>query len=141
MRKKELDTDFLQYVGLIVRWVVRTTELNRADVELLMYLNPFPAFTIHDWTTGVILYSWDKGRFYRLQKQEWITKIHDGRGFHGGHSKYVVSAKGKRLVNRIGRLLDGREQLPESIQSNKIMKGDAFIDKMYKQSIKAFNKR
>lgn len=134
-RFNELDIDHLQYYGLVSRYFIRTTELNRADLELLIYLNPLPAFTIDDWKNGNILYSWDKARFYRLQKQEWLTKIHEGRGRNGGHSKYVVSSKGKRLVKRIGRILDGREPLPET-KLNK-----SFIDKMYSQSIKAFNKR
>ena len=140
MRKKELDMDLVQYWGLITRWAVKTTDLNRADLELLIYLNPIHYFTIHDFKTGVLLYTWDKTRFYRLQREDWITKIHDGKGRTGGHSKYVVSSKGKRLINRIGRILDGREDLPESTKRNELMKGKSFSDKMYRQAIQKFNK-
>ena len=111
MRKEELNMDLVQYWGLITRWAIKTHDLNRADLELLIYLNPIKYFTIHDFKTGALLYTWDKTRFYRLQREDWITKIHDGKGRTGGHSKYVVSSKGKRLINRIGRILDGREDL------------------------------
>ena len=141
MRKEELNVDFLQYYGLVSRWACKKYDLARADLELLLYLNPFPAFTIHDWKTGVILYSWDDKRFYRLQRQEWIKKIHEGRGRGGGHNKYVVSSKGKRMINRIGRILDGREDIPEGTKRNPIMKGEKFSDKMYREAIKAFNRK
>ena len=140
MRREELNMDLVQYWGLITRWAIKTHDLNRADLELLIYLNPIKYFTIHDFKTGVLLYTWDKTRFYRLQREDWITKIHDGKGRTGGHSKYVVSSKGKRLINRIGRILDGREDLPESTKRNELMKGKSFSDKMYRQAIQKFNK-
>ena len=132
--------DLVQYWGLITRWAIKTHDLNRADLELLIYLNPIKYFTIHDFKTGALLYTWDKTRFYRLQREDWITKIHDGKGRTGGHSKYVVSSKGKRLINRIGRILDGREDLPESTKRNDIMKRKSFTDKLYSEAIKKFNK-
>ena len=136
MRHKELDMNQVQYWGLVSRYFVRTTDLKRADLELLLYLNPIEWFTIHDFKNGNLLYTWDKTRFYSLQKREWIKMIHDGKGRTGGHSKYVVSSKGKRLLKRIGRILDGREQLPETI-----IKKDRFMDKMYNHAIRSFNKR
>ena len=136
MRKDELDMGHLQYWGLVSRYFIKTTKLTRADLELLVYLDPIEYFTIHDFKTGALLYSWDVNRFYRLQREEWITKIHEGRGRTGGHSKYVVSSKGKRLLKRIGRILDGRENLPETI-----IKKDGFMDNMYNQAIRKFNKR
>ena len=136
MRREELDMDMIQYWGLVTRYFIKTTDLNRADLELLVYLNPIQWFTQHDFKDGTLLYTWDKKRFLRLQKEDWIKMIHDGRGRTGGHSKYVVSSKGKRLLKRIGRILDGREQLPETI-----IKKDGFMDKMYNHAIRKFNTR
>ncbi len=136
MRYNELDMDMMQYWGLVSRYFIKTTDLTRADLELLVYLNPIQYFTRNDFRSGGLLYTWDKTRFYRLQRDEWITKIHEGRGRTGGHSKYVVSSKGKRLINRIGRILDGREQLPETI-----LKKERFTDKLYNTAIRKFNKR
>ena len=128
--------DHLQYWGLVSRYFIKTTELSRADLELLVYLDPIKWFTIDDFNSGKLLYTWDNTRFYRLQRQEWITKIHEGRGRTGGHNKYVVSSKGKRLLRRIGRILDGREDLPETT-----IKKKGFMDNMYQQSIRKFNQR
>ena len=140
MRQEELNMDFLQYYRLVSRWACKSHDLNIADLELLLYLNPIKYFTIHDFKTGTLLVSWDKTRFYRLQREDWITKIHDGKGRTGGHSKYVVSSKGKRLINRIGRILDGREEIPESKKRNNIMKRKTFSDKLYSEAIKKFNR-
>ena len=136
MRHIELDMSLVQYWGLVTRYFVKTTDLNRADLELLIYLNPIPLFTIHDFNNGTLLYTWDKTRFYRLKKDGWIDLIHDGKGRTGGHSKYVTSSKTKRLVKRIGRILDGREDLPETI-----LKKERFTDKLYNTAIRKFNKR
>lgn len=136
MRHIELDMSLVQYWGLVTRYFIKTTDLNRADLELLVYLNPIEYFTINDFKDGTLLYSWDVNRFYRLQREEWIVKIHEGRGRTGGHSKYVVSSKGKRLLNRIGRILDGREDLPETKLDKK-----RFTDNLYSQAIKKFNTR
>ena len=129
--------DHLQYWGLVSRYFIKTTDLNRADLELLVYLDPIKWFTVDDFNNGKLLYTWDNNRFYRLQRQEWITKIHEGRGRGGGgHNKYVVSSKGKRMLRRIGRILDGREDLPETT-----IKKKGFMDNMYLQSIRKFNQR
>ena len=136
MRHKELDMDQLQYWGLVSRYFIKTTDLTRADLELLTYLNPIEWFTIDDFKTGTLLYTWDKKRFQSLQRREWIKKIHEGRGRAGGHSKYVVGSKGKRLLKRIGRILDGRELLPEQT-----IKRKSYTDKVYNEAIKKFNRQ
>ena len=77
---------------------------------------------------------------YRLQKQGWITKIHKGNGRLGDHNKYTVSSKGHRLINRIYKILIGKETLPESTRRSKIMQRKTYVDKVYSQAIKKFNK-
>ena len=136
MRRAELDMNHVQYWGLVTRYFIKTTDLTRADLELLVYLNPIQWFTIDDFKTGTLLYTWDKKRFQSLQKREWIKKIHEGRGRTGGHSKYVVGSKGKRLLKRIGRILDGRELLPEQT-----IKRKSYTDKVYNEAIKKFNRQ
>ena len=119
----------------------RNNNLNVADLELLFYLDPIQYFTIDDFKTGTLFYSWDKERFYRLQKDGWIDKTHFGRGRRGDHNKYKVSQKGKLLINRIYRILIGEEDLPSSAKRNSIMKRKTYIDKVYSQAIKEFNKQ
>ncbi len=137
----ELKVDFLKYYRLVSRWACKQYDLNIADLELLFYLDPIKYFTIDDFKSGTLYYSWDKTRFYRLQRNDWIKKIHKGNGRLGDHNKYTVSAKGKRLIARVYRILIDKESLPESSRRNRIMKRETYIDKVYSQAISKFNKK
>lgn len=83
--------------------------------------------------------NWDVNRFAKLLKQEWIHNVHQGK--RGVHGKYVVSSKGKRMINRLYRILLGEERMPEGVRANKIMKREGTADKMYSHLIKKMNKR
>ncbi len=106
-----------------------------------MYLDPIVYFTRQDFLDGVLYYSWDKNRFYRLLKQGWIedmkTRVANG---NKGHNRYKVSTKGKQMIRRIYRILVGEEDIPESARRNSIMKGNSFSDKMYKLAIQKMNR-
>tara|TARA_B100000029_G_scaffold180175_1_gene177818 strand:- start:517 stop:966 length:450 start_codon:yes stop_codon:yes gene_type:complete len=141
IERGEVKVDFLKNYRLVSRWATKNNNLNVADLELLFYLDPIQYFTIDDFKTGTLFYSWDKERFYRLQKDGWIDKTHFGRGRRGDHNKYKVSQKGKLLINRIYRILIGEEDLPSSAKRNSIMKRKTYIDKVYSQAIKEFNKQ
>ena len=141
IERGEVKVDFLKNYRLVSRWATKNNNLNVADLELLFYLDPIQYFTIDDFKTGTLFYSWDKERFYRLQKDGWIDKTHFGRGRRGDHNKYKVSQKGKLLINRIYRILIGEEDLPSSAKRNSIMKRKTYIDKVYSQAIKEFNKK
>ena len=141
IERGEVKVDFLKNYRLVSRWATKNNNLNVADLELLFYLDPIQYFTIDDFKTGTLFYSWDKERFYRLQKDGWIDKTHFGRGRRGDHNKYKVSQKGKLLINKIYRILIGEEDLPSSAKRNSIMKRKTYIDKVYSQAIKEFNKQ
>tara|TARA_B100000287_G_scaffold9409_1_gene9409 strand:- start:392 stop:841 length:450 start_codon:yes stop_codon:yes gene_type:complete len=139
VERGELKVDFLKYYRLVSRWATKNNNLNVADLELLFYLDPIFYFTIEDFKDGTLFYSWDKERFYRLQRDGWIEKIHKGIGRRGDHNKYKVSQKGKLLINKIYRILIGEEDIPSSAKRNSIMKRKSYIDKVYSQAIKKFN--
>ncbi len=141
IERGEIKVDFLKNYRLVSRWATKNNNLNVADLELLFYLDPIQYFTIDDFKTGTLFYSWDKERFYRLQQDGWIDKTHFGRGRRGDHNKYKISQKGKLLINKIYRILVGQEDLPSSAKRNSIMKRKTYIDKVYSQAIKKFNKQ
>ena len=141
VKRGEIKVDFLKNYRLVSRWACRNNELSISDLELLFYLDPINYFTINDFKDGTIYYSWDKTRFYRLQKNGWIDKVHIGKGRSGDHNKYKVSYKGKYLINRIYKILIGEEQIPESTKKNKILKRKSYIDKVYIEAIIKFNKQ
>jgi len=141
IERGELKVDFLKYYRLVSRWAAKNNNLNIADLELLFYLDPILYFTINDFKDGTLFYSWDKERFYRLQREGWIDKTHKGVGRRGDHNKYKVSQKGKLLINKIYRILIDKEDIPSSARRNTIMKRKTYIDKVYSQAIKEFNKQ
>jgi DNA-binding PadR family transcriptional regulator len=141
IERGELKVDFLKYYRLVSRWAAKNNNLNIADLELLFYLDPILYFTINDFKDGTLFYSWDKERFYRLQRDGWIDKTHKGVGRRGDHNKYKVSQKGKLLINKIYRILIDKEDIPSSARRNTIMKRKTYIDKVYSQAIKKFNKQ
>ena len=140
VERGEIKVDFLKYYRLVSRWACKENNISISDLELLFYLDPIKYFTIQDFKDGTFYYNWDKMRFYRLQSQEWLTKVHKGNGRLGDHNKYTVSSKGQRLIARIYRILIGKEKLPESARRNTIMKREKYIDKVYAQAISKFNK-
>lgn len=140
VERGEIKVDFLKYYRLVSRWACKTHNLNIADLELLFYLDPIKYFTKKEFKDGTLYYSWDKTRFYRLLKDDWLKLVHKGNTRAGEHNKYSVSTKGKRLITRIYKILVGLEDLPESTKRNKIMKGESYSDKVYRQAIKKFNR-
>ena len=125
---------------MVSRWACKTNDLNIADFELLLYLNPIEYFTVDDFKTGALIVSWDPKRFYRLIKEEWIKKIYSGSGRVSGKSKYTTTTQTLRLLNRVKKMLEGKEPIPASERRNKIMKGESYSDKVYREAIKQFNK-
>ena len=73
IERGEVKVDFLKNYRLVSRWATKNNNLNVADLELLFYLDPIQYFTIDDFKTGTLFYSWDKERFYRLQKDTTVS--------------------------------------------------------------------
>ena len=140
IERGEVKVDFLKNYRLVSRWACKSNDLKVADLELLFYLDPIVYFTVEDFKNGTLFYSWDKSRFWRLNREGWIEKTFSASNQKGHHSRYRVSLKGKRLINRIYKILIGQEEIPEGERSNKIMKRKTYTDKVYSTAIKKFNR-
>ena len=141
VKRGEVKVDFLKYYRLVSRWACKQYELSISDLELLFYLDPIKYFTIKDFQNGTLYYHWDRQRFYRLQREGWVEKIHKGNGRLGDHNKYKVTMRGKRMINRIYKILIDQEDIPEDAKRSKIAKRDNYVDKVYSQAISKFNKK
>lgn len=140
VKRGELKVDFLKYYRLVSRWACKENNLPISDLELLFYLDPIKYFTLEDFKNGTLYYHWDRQRFYRLQREGWLEKIHKGNGRLGDHNKYKVSMKGKLLINRIYKVLIGEEDIPLNAKRSKIAKKSGYVDKVYANAISKFNK-
>ena len=114
----DFDVEKLQHYRLIQRILCARNGLILSDWDLLLYLNPIKLFNKHDFIEGKFSMSWDNHRFYRLQKLGWLKKVHDGKGWNSGHTKYTVSQKTKIMFSTLQKVIDGKRDLP-SIPSPK----------------------
>ena len=126
---------YLSDIGIIMRWFCKQYELKRADLELLLYLHKFKFFTTKQFKDGELLYSWDKNRFTRLRRDGYFKKIYEGNRRLGEHDKYSLSNDTVRMLRRMDRILDGKEEIPRSWR-NKAWNGKRYSDKVLKNSIK-----
>ena len=132
---RDNNLDYLADVGIVFRWAVKQYGLKRADLELLLYLHQFRFFTTKQFKDGELLYSWDKNRFTRLRRDGYFKKIYEGNKRLGEHDKYSLSNDTVRMLRRIDRILDGREDMPLTIR-NKAMSGKRYSDKVLSTAIK-----
>lgn len=135
-RKKQLDPEHLQYVGLMFKWFMEQYSMKRADIEILMYLKPIRIFTMKDFKEGQLHYSWDKKRLQRLKREGWIKKTdYKANRKLGEHEKYMLTKEAELMINRFCRILDGSEQFPLSTR-NKLKGSDRYSHKVLLTAIK-----
>ena len=133
MRGEDFDVGKLQHYRLIQRVLCVKNNLMVSDWDLLIYLNQIKLFNQHDFKDGTMTMSWDRGRFQRLVREGWLKKVHDGRGWNSGHTKYTVSQKTKMMLNKLAKIIDGKEDLPD------IKNPKGYKQKLLCLSIRKFN--
>tara|TARA_R110000803_G_scaffold28275_1_gene65479 strand:- start:1041 stop:1487 length:447 start_codon:yes stop_codon:yes gene_type:complete len=133
------DLNLLKHYRIIRKWACKNNNLREADLELLIYLDCIDLFTKKDFEDGIYSYSWDNRRWARLIKEDWIVVWRTRNRTTQKYNIYRVSFKGKRLINRIYKIMLGEDKIPTSTRRNKIMKGNSYMDKVLTQSIKNAN--
>ncbi len=134
------DLKLLQHYRIIRKWASKNNNLKEADLELLIYLDCIDLFTKNDFEKGVYSYSWDNRRWSRLIKGEWIKVWRHRNRTTQKYNIYKISFKCKQLINRIYKIMLGKEKIPTSTRRNKIIKGSSYMDKVLTKSIIEVNK-
>jgi len=132
--------NLLKHYRIIRKWACKTSDIKEADLELLIYLESIDLFTKDDFKKGTYSYSWDNRRWNRLLKQGWITVWRERNRTTQKYHIYKVSIKCKQLISRMYRVMLGEEDIPTNTKTNKIMKGESYIDKVLSKSIIYVNK-
>jgi hypothetical protein len=144
MRRLEADDlkkfNVLKHYRTIRKWASKNNNLNDADLELLIYLDCIDHFTIQDFKMGTYSYSWNNRRWNKLIQDDWVSVWRHRNRTTQKYNIYKVSFKGKQLIKRIYRVMVGDEDIPETSRSNKIMKGQTYMDRVLKTSISNVNK-
>ena len=133
------DLNLLKHYRIIRKWACKTSDLNDADLELLIYLDALDLFTKHDFKTGTFAYSWDNRRWNRLLKEGWIVVWRQRNRTTQKYHIYKVSFKCKQLINRMYRIILGEEEIPTTERSNHLMKGKTYSDRVLATTIKNMN--
>lgn len=145
MKRYEPNTKYLAYWGVISKWACKNWNLKRADLELLWYLSVNGSFEVNDFREGTLIYYWKKDRFYRLIHEGWISKLTEPSKLdrrNGERMRYCVSSKTRRVIKRIDKILQGYEEIPESVRRNRLMKKNLpYAEKNLKKAILKLNKR
>ena len=128
------DMNLLKYYRLIRKWACKTYNLKDADLELLIYLDCKKRFTRNDFIDGEYTYSWDKDRWERLRREGWIEVWRHRNRTTIKYSIFQTSAKCKRLISRMYRIMLGEEDLPTSERSI-FYKNKTYTDKVYNKAI------
>ncbi len=138
--RRELTYDFLGDWSIVRRWAQVNYNLSLADLEMILFLHKKRLFTRADFANFAKFMDWDRDRFDRLLREDWIY-IWRKRGF-GEANMYEISFKAKKMVTSIYKKLTGLEPIPVSPRRNKAFRKNApFHQKTLANAIVGFNER
>ena len=123
-----------KYYRLVRKWVCKTYDLTDADLELLVYLDCKGRFTRQEFIDGTYTYSWDKTRWDRLRKAEYIETWRHRNRTTIKYSIFKTSRKCSQIISRMYRILLGDEDLPTSERSV-FYNNESYTDKVMNKSI------
>lgn len=109
-------------------------------MELLWKLHSLGKFIIPDFQENNILCNWDKKRWGRLKKEDFVYASTQRNGKEHNYNVYELTAKGKLMMSRIYKHLCGELPIPEDKKYNPIMGSEKYQDRQYAKSVLAFNK-
>lgn len=119
------ESNVFKHYRVVRKWVVKNYGINEGDLEILIYLDCLDLFKRNDFENNQLTYSWDKARWLRLKKDGWVDVWRRRNNTTQKYSIYKVSYKGKRMINRMYRILLGDEEMtfkfPKGRYSEKIL--------------------
>ena len=132
------DHDFMKYWRVVRYWARVKYEITTAELDMILFLYSEQFFNKSQFKEYEELMSWDKNRFYRLIKTDWI---HVWRKKEKSEATlYELTYKAKKMVNAVYKKLN-REKFSETYVNNPLFRHDAsYQDKVYRNYIKGINK-
>lgn len=135
------DYDFLQYIRIVYKWALQHhPDLNRGNLEMLLYLYPKGAFTysqFHKYYKTIGLY---QRKMLKRFMDDGYIKV--WRVPKRGESKlYSLTDKSKKLCDMMHKYCTGDEKLPMDERNNLVTDKSKRINNYYVDMIKDMNKR
>jgi hypothetical protein len=139
--RSRIEYDFLKYIRVVFKWAADNyPELNRPEVEFLLYLYGVGAFSkkqFNDYHMLLGLYSIKTLK--KFEKDGWIKLWRTKNG--KTHALYTLTHKAKMMCSKMHRFSAGVEEIPMNPVSNAMAKEDApRINNYYLDIIKRMNK-
>ena len=133
-----MQTDYLKYWHIVRRWAMVAHKLTGPELDLLLFLRSERYFTKKQYRRSEFALKWNKKRFHSLVDRGWIQEFRPN--MNGVAARYQVSIKGLRMISKLYKVLDGKEEISEFSVKNPIFREDAcFTDRMYQQQIRDMN--
>ena len=136
--RKVPDHDFMKYWRVVRYWARVKYEITTAELDMILFLYSEQFFNKSQFKEYEELMSWDRNRFYRLIKADWI---HVWRKKDKAEATlYELTYKAKKMVESVYKKLN-REKFSETYVNNPLFRHDAsYQDKVYRNFIKGINK-
>lgn len=134
--KKEFN--YLKYWRIVRYYICKRYEISLSELELLLYFYDETVFTRPQFNEYCSILAWNNRRFSELLERDLVRKWRDGKG-QVSHL-YELTIKAKRICNLTYKKLNG-EAINEDEYKNKIMKGESYSDKVYRNMIRKMNER
>ena len=130
--------DYLKYWRVIRYFIKAKYGLSQGELEMLLFLRSEKYFSKDSFDEYDELISWDKNRFEKLRKEEWIDVFRKKEG--NRRVVYQLSYKAQRMLTTLYKKIEG-EEIPESKSSNPMfLRNVKYTDKVYRNFIKKMNK-
>lgn len=138
--ERKMKDNWLKHWKTVAHWAQKKYDLKRADLDMIIFIYDEKFFTYYDFERFQSITSWDRSRFKRLVDEGWIIKFKKKDYWKGTPNVYEISYKGRKLVDRIYKLLSGEEDFPTSTRRNPVMKRGSYSDKVYSTRMYEINK-
>jgi hypothetical protein len=134
---KHIPRGYLKYYRVIRYFFCAKYNLSYPELEMLFFLEDEKYFSRQDFNDYNELFSWDKKRFEKLRQEEWISTFR--KPYKKIKAMYMVSQKGKRLIDSFYKKLAG-EEIPVSESGNPLFRRNvSYTDKVYRNMIIEMN--
>ena len=125
----------MKYWRVIRYWVKAKYGLTESELDILFFLKTESYFDKDRFKDFNKLLSWDRNRFDRMLRDGWIVVWR--KRTKKKRTLYVISHKGKHVVNTVYKKLEGDEI---STRNSRLFNANLkFSDNMYRQAIIEMN--
>lgn len=137
---RQREFDFLKNWRVVRYYVQKRYDLSMSELEMILFLYDESVFDKELFNSFAQSMSWDKSRFTAM-KDKGLIKIWR-KGQKTNHRQlYELSHKAKIICSHTYKKLLGLELISEDPYRNNIMKGQNYMDKIYRNLIKKMNEK